>query len=172
MIINPEDLRVGSLVFVRSNTMLSKAIRYFLDFDYSHVAYYIGMGKLIEADIGGVQINPVARYVDNDFYMVEVINMPLTQEQLAHMTTFIMAKLHEEYDYTLFLGDIISRLMHRARVRSGLFNRAAAWICSELIAAGLEEVGSPLSLPASQVTPKDLYRKFHLTGETTHDTKR
>lgn len=170
MMHNASDLKMGSVLFVREHTLLSWLIRKVLRFEFSHVAVYVGMGKILESDIGGVQINPISRYVDNSSVYVEVLDPPLNESQRAQMITFMLARFHDDYDYSLLFGNLLSRIAHRTRVKVGLFNKADAWICSELVAAGLKEVGMSFDLPISQVTPKDLYAK--LSKEIKHDTQR
>lgn len=162
MIIGIDNLQLGSIIFVRSNSWLSTMIRYVLGSKYSHVAAYAGIDAVIEADWDGVRVNSLsAKYMDNPNYTLEIVNPPLTKEQLRVFLDFVGTKLGDHYDFWLFGGGIISRIFHRSRRLAGLYNRERDWVCSELIAAGLEKAGMSFPYPVSQMTPKDLHAALY-----------
>lgn len=157
MIANIENLKYGSLLFIRSNTFISWLIRQGLRFKYSHVAIYIGNGKIVESDWGGVVSTDISKYLSNEAVTGEVINI---KPKLIDTATFISSvenEIGEPYDFTLFIGNVLSRIFKRPRNEKGLFDHSKFWICSELAAYGLEKGGLQLDLPVSQITPKDLY---------------
>jgi uncharacterized protein YycO len=158
------DIRIGAALFTGGYTPTSWAIRKYLGFKYSHVAMYIGKGNIIEADVGGVQINPMSNYVDNCLYYGEVIVPKLPEMELSHAVVMVMGRLGDKYDYKLATGNVLSRLFHQSRKKLGIYDARNAWMCSELMAYGYSEAGVSLKgLHPNQVTPKDLYRIFKET---------
>jgi uncharacterized protein YycO len=158
-IINIDHIQVGATLFVGGYTPTSWAIRKWQGYKYSHVAMYIGNGKIVEADVGGVQVNSVCQYIDSMFYYGEVV-VPrrLSESALAHAVVVVLGRVKDGYDYPLMLGNVISRLWHRSRKKLGLYDIRNAWLCSELLAYGYQEAGLSLgSLTPNQVTPKNLY---------------
>ena len=164
MIINPVALQRGSILFIRSHEVISSAIRRVLHCQYSHVAIYMGDGKVIEADWKGVIRNPYSRYVNNPDYTVEILNPGLTDEQMDIFLRFVTSKIGDGYDYSLFLGNFLSRIFHRSRRVMGLWNVENNWICTELVSSGMEEAGILFIFPTSQVTPEDLEIKLRRMG--------
>lgn len=160
MLLNGAYLRPGSILFIRSDTWISKLIRRFLGgFEYSHVAYYMGIGLILESDWGGVQINPISRYLDNPKFCGEVVNPALEPEQVDKLTKSMLEHLKDEYDYSLLFGNALAKLSLRCNKSwvFHLFDHADGWICSELIAFGLLQLGVRLPAPPREIDPKDLY---------------
>ena len=161
MLINASALKPGSIIFVRHNGLLSRLIRRFLGgFGYSHVAFYMGIGLVLESDIGGVQINPMSQYVDNDIFTCEVVNPPLTAEQVETMSKAMLEHLKDEYDYSLLFGNALNKLILKCNKNwfMRLFDQSRHWICSELIAEGFRRIGVKLPKPVSCMNPKDIYK--------------
>ena len=158
MITCPQNLRRGAVLFIKSDTPVSALIRLCGRQMFSHVAPYLGNGRLIESAIGGVQINLVSTYLNNPVYSIEMRIPRVSDTQLDGLCRTAETHFRQRYDYALLFGDLLSRLIHRSRKYLGLFNHGDAWICSELIANGLEVAGVNIGLPPSQVTPDDLYQ--------------
>lgn len=170
MLLNAELLRPGSVIFVRHDGWISRLIRYCLGgFEYSHVAFYMGIGLILESDVGGVQINPISRYVDNSKFTSLVVNPPLNVEQTDKMTRAMLKYLHDRYDYSLLFGNAINKLVLKCNKNLVLriFDQSQHWICSELIAEGLKQIDVKLPKPALAMTPKDIYDL--LQKELTYD---
>lgn len=165
MIQNMDKIGLGSLIFVGSNVSpLSLLIRLFMGGSkYSHVAVYIGMGKIIEADFGGVQCNSITRYTGSSIYYGEAVQTGLSDEKLATFVCECAAHLKENYDYGLNFWSVIAKIFRLSREKAAPWNTLTAWRCSELVAHALEKVGVELKIPSCQVTPKDLFT--HFTGE-------
>ena len=159
MLKNAENIAVGSIIFVRHTGFISWLIRKFLRFDYSHVCYYLGLGKILESDAGGVQINPLTLYLDNDRYVGEVVTNPLPPEKVAAMGTAMLEHLRDKYDYSLLFGNALNKLSLKCNRQfwGRLFDQSNSWICSELIAEGFRRVGVALPKPPAVTTPKDIY---------------
>lgn len=162
MLINVEALKPGSILFVRHEGFISRLIRRFLGgFEYSHVAFYMGVGLVLESDVGGVQINPISQYVDNPVYTCEILNPhPMTAEQVAAMSKAMLQYLKDEYDYSLLFGNALNKLALKCNKNwiFRLFDQSRHWICSELIAEGFRCVGVVLPKPVAQMNPKDIYK--------------
>lgn len=167
MLQHAEKLKPGAIIFTRHNGFISWLIRQVLGFQYSHVAYYLGMGQILESDMGGVQINPISSYLDDDRFMGEVVTNPLPESRIPVMSKHMLQYLQDRYDYTLLTGNAVS---HVLRCRKGWFARLLdqqrSWICSELVAVGLEAAGITLPKPAALITPKDIHRLLLTLKET------
>lgn len=167
MLLHAEELKPGAIIFVRHTGFISWLIRLILRFDYSHVAYYMGMNQLLESDAGGVQLNPVSTYLDDARYMGEVVASPLSEELVDKMSANMLKYLQDKYDYSLLIGNAISKLTCNKRGWfARLLDHQRSWICSELIAEGLSSVGIAIPKPVANMTPKDIYLLIKDKGGT------
>jgi hypothetical protein len=119
----------------------------------------MGVGLVLESDIGGVQINPMSQYIDNPKFTCLVVNPNLTPEQISAMTKAMLTHLKDEYDYSLLFGNALTKLALKCNKNWVLriFDQSRHWICSELIAEGLRQIGVKLPKPVSAMDPKDIY---------------
>lgn len=169
MLHGAEKIQPGALIFVTARDgLISALIRWQLGFRYSHVAYYMGVGKILEADFGGVQINDISRYLDNPDYAGEVIANPLSADRVQVMANAMLSHLEARYDYSLLLGHALTHITLRCNKNPllRLFDQAKGWICSELIAEGLRQAGVVLPKEPAAMTPKDIHNL--LTKELPH----
>jgi hypothetical protein len=160
MLLKAETLKPGSIIFVRHEGIFSRLIRWLLGgFPYSHVAFYLGIGLLLESDVGGVQVNPISQYIDNDKYVCEIVNPPLRPEQVDAMSRAMLEFLKDRYDYSLLFGNALNKLILKCNKNwaTRLFDQSRHWICSELIAEGFRQIGVRLPKPVSCMNPKDIY---------------
>ena len=156
---NIENLTRGSLIFVRKDySPTSWFIRKLTAFKYSHVMLYLGVGKIIEADIGGVQINDFTNYLQNPAFFGEVVANPLNGEAVNVMIKATLKHLEEKYDYTLLFGGALTKIILQCNKHWfwRLIDHAKSWVCSELIAHGLIEGGFN-KLKDDDISPRDLY---------------
>ena len=161
MLRNTNDIKLGSLIFTRKKLcLISWTIKKFLKFDYSHVAVYIGMGRIVESVWGGVKINPLSKYLSDDKYEGEVVPLPLSDIQKALFIAECLRLVGEKYDYLINMWSLISKILRLPRTNRAKWNVINAWRCSELTAYALEKVGKGLEFPACQITPKDLFLHF------------
>lgn len=160
MLKNAENLKVGSIVFVAHHRWLSWLIRVFLGFKFSHVAYYLGMGYVLESDAGGVQLNNISNYLDGDVFYGEVVDNPLPADSVSLMSRAMLQHLEDKYDYTLLAGSALAQLslVSQRSWLQRLVNRSDSWICSELIAEGFRAAGVKLPKQPAAMTPKDIYK--------------
>lgn len=160
MLRGADKIKPGSIIFVtRQASLVSALIRLVLKFKYSHVAYYMGVGKILESDFGGVQINDISKYFDNPDYLGEVVDNPLPPEQIRIMANAMLAHLEAHYDYSLLLGSALTHITLRCNKSPILrwFDQARGWMCSELVAEGLRQAGLDLPKVPAAMTPKDIY---------------
>jgi hypothetical protein len=144
MLQGAEKIQPGAIILVtRRSGLVSWLIRTLLNFQYSHVAYYLGVGKILEADFGGVQINDISRYLDNPEYVGVVLTNPLPGEKIDAMTKSMLEHLNARYDYSLLFGNALTHLTLKCNryFFTRWFDQARHWICSELIAEGFQDAG-------------------------------
>ncbi|MFA5071328.1 MAG: YiiX/YebB-like N1pC/P60 family cysteine hydrolase [Candidatus Pacearchaeota archaeon] len=157
----PDKINPGYLVATTGiYSPLSFGIRKFLDCDYSHNAIYIGNGEIIESDWGGVVINPLSKYLDNKWYRTKIFDTKLSYEQSTKLVNFAKGLLKEEYDYSVVLGYLFSKIWRRSRQMRALWNTTTGWTCSEFAATCYAHAGVEFKLPLAQITPKDLIGHF------------
>ncbi len=149
----------GSLIFVgKDYSLTSWIIRTLTGFKYSHVMIYLGVGKVLEADIGGVQITDFSSYLADTRFFGEVVENPLPARQTDFMLKKLMEHLEEHYDYSLLFGGALTKVILKCNKNFVLrwVDHARSWVCSELIARGFIEAGFPII--SDNISPKELYR--------------
>lgn len=163
MLKNAENLKPGAIIFIRHPGFISWLIRKILVFEFSHVAYYLGMGQMLEADAGGVQINPVSVYLDDDRFIGEVVDNPLADSKIDAVSKHMLQYLQDNYDYSLLAGNAVGHLLHcRKGLLARLMDQQKSWICSELVSEGLRHGGITLPKIPALMTPKDVYQLLKL----------
>lgn len=131
----------------------SRLIEYYGHDAYAHVDTVMPDGSLLGArcDVmagvpAGVQIRP-AGYAP--FTAVRLVHIPATDDQTATYLAFLRGQIGKPYDMRAIVGFAVGRP----------WRDPGAWICSELVAAGLEAAGVfrwPLALEVSKIDPGDL----------------
>ena len=138
--------------FVAGNDLTSRVIRLAeYGFWATHVETLMPDGSLLGAHaIGGVQARPKG-YDRGKFWKQLFVPIPATPEQTDGFHTFLRAQIGKPYDFEAILGIVAQRDWRKDK----------AWMCSELVAAGLcqEKVGifpPHLATELNRVTPRDL----------------
>lgn len=158
MIIFPENLITGAIVFTAEKGLISWAIRKMTRFEYSHVAFYLGNSFLVESNFRGVEIVEIDKYLNNPKTVIKVIKSPLSPAQIEQMKVWLLSEIEKRFDYALIIGHAITKMLLKSK--RNWFLRLLdgdGWICSELIAEGLSRAGIDIGKPSHQITPKDLY---------------
>ena len=151
-------LKRGSIIFLRKDySLTSWVIRKLIGFKYSHVMIYLGVGKVLEADIGGVQITDFSRYLADVNFFGEVVVNPLSAKFVDLMIKELMRHLEEHYDYSLLFGGALTKITLKCNKNFILrwADHAKSWVCSELIAEGFKQAG--LTIRNDNIDPKELY---------------
>ncbi len=146
----------GDLFFSRSKTFVSWLIRKITKFHSSHVFVKVNGRTVIESDIGGVNIHPAKKYLDDYTTEFECVSLPNSVCRKKFIEN-LSEKIGCFYDYGILLGGVISRVFRINRWRDMIFNAASRYTCSEYVAEALSNSGMDFTLPTSQITPKDLY---------------
>lgn len=160
MIKGLNTIRPGSLLFVAQTTSwISWLITIVIKFNYSHVAYYLGCGKILEANWSGVEITDLSKYIGRDDVIGEVLASPLEDAQIEVMSQEMLKYLEARYDYTLLFGSALTKIILRCNKTPllRLFDNASHWMCSELVAHGLKHAGMKLPKKVEAMTPRDVY---------------
>ena len=136
------------LRFSRSNSIGSRLIRWFTRSEYSHVEAEHWLGYRIGATPFGVTKsyhNPVSQLEGDGAYLYKYVT--LSHEQSLRFWTFLGQQVGKPYDWSGLFGFVSNRD----------WEDPDKWFCSELVAAGLVQVGvSLLSEKPARVTPRDL----------------
>lgn len=161
-----EDAEIGDIFVSKGKRALSRLICWVLQSPYSHVLIKSSDTDIIESNDFGV--NEVA-FTDfaKKTARLENLGFPGDSEQRQVALKEIRNTMGREYDWLLVLGGVLSRIFHRSRKRTGLFNHKDRYICSEVIAVGLIAAGFILPFPPSQITPEDLY--YYITDKNRKD---
>jgi hypothetical protein len=136
-----------TLQFVTTNSLLSRAIRWFQRGWMSHVDSVTADGRLLGAqNVGGVQIRP-PNY--EQFSRAERVNITVTDEQEELYWDFLREQIGKPYDTLAIVAFALDRD----------WRSPDAWFCDELVAAGLEHAGvvHKLAPAINRVDVRDVY---------------
>jgi len=143
---------VITIRFVAENDLVSRGIRLAeYGFWATHVETLMPDGTLLGAHAsGGVQARP-NDYDKGRFSRQLFVPIPATPEQTDAFHTFLRAQIGKPYDFEAIVGIVAQRDWRDDK----------AWMCSELVAAGLcqDKVGifpPHLATEFNHVTPRDL----------------
>ncbi len=175
--IDESQLMAGDLLFSSSVGATSFGIRLFSTSSVSHVALYIGEGKVAEAVGSGVQVVPLADAIKHSDKLFVLRRPDLTPEQSAKISEFAAEKLGRGYNYAgivkmmpfmvtkqLCALNPFSRDFRRqcltGLAASQLGNDAPdpqRYFCSQFVIAAFKYSGQPLTnADAGWVSPADL----------------
>ncbi len=140
----------GDVLLIVGDRRISAAIKYLTHSTWSHAAFYMGAGELIEADVeAGVRSVPLSYYNHLNTRICRPVN--LTPEDMARVMAFMRGSIGKRYDlknvvdlvrYLLPTPPVPQRFRRRMlALGSGDPTRA---ICSTLIAEAFETVRYPI----------------------------
>ena len=138
--------RSVKLVFMRSNLIGSKFIRFMTWSQYSHVGVLLPDGNVVEARYPeGVIMRRLDLAVEHatDY---EIVKIPVKNPKAVY--DFMKDHLGKKYD----LSGLFAFLTKRD------WQNLDKWFCSELVASALKAGGCPVAREdASRVTPDDIF---------------
>jgi hypothetical protein len=146
--------------FVCESDVVSQVIAWFGASQFSHVDALLDDGTLLGArsdSIGGkppgVQIRP-ANYAK--FTRKVVMALEVTDTQKATYLAFLNSQIGKPYDMKTILGFFVNRN----------WRQGGAWICSELLAEGIEQSGvlKEFYVPDNKITPGSWALAFSAMG--------
>ena len=134
------------IALYKGTSMLSRAIRWQTDSDYSHASWLLPDGREIEAWKGrGVHVNASLGDGHTPGTVIDIFSLTqFSDMQRMQVQAFLDDQLGKPYDWK---G--VARFLSRGRRHSD-----RRWFCSELVAAACESAGSPLfNLPHWKIAP-------------------
>lgn len=164
-----EAARPCDVVLVRGNLRISHIIQTLTKSPYSHAAFYIGEGKLIEAEPEGVVISDIDKYIGLDIRICRPVMLSSKGKTavIDHMQDMLqlqpqydvanMEKLLFKYYYTKFRPDIKVYI-------GGSTPFEKYYICSGLIAHGFHKAGYPVS-PSLRLKKSSKIRSLKTVAE-------
>ena len=137
------------LRFITETGFSSWAIRWFTWSDWSHVDFVLRDGRFLGARLdGGVLIRP-HDYIKPSKFRYAYVEVPDPRKVYGWATT----QVGKPYDWTAIAGFLPRINWHDPH----------RWFCSELVAAGFEQAGSPIVDRASfRVTPQTAYESVEV----------
>ncbi|HBA86323.1 MAG TPA: hypothetical protein DCZ95_19760 [Verrucomicrobia bacterium] len=133
------------IALYKGKSTLSRAIRWRTWSEYSHAAWVLDDGSVIEAWKGGVRHvrNMATQHTPGTD--VDLFTLNLTVAQKWAIQDFLIRQVGKPYDYGAILG-----FMTRAKSEN-----SEKWFCSELIFAACQSAGVELlkRIPAWKVSP-------------------
>jgi hypothetical protein len=150
----------GDIVFVQSNGIIGKLIRYFDSGTFTHCAIAISNFRVIEADYDTkVAVRP---FEPNKYDVVEVIDLGLTLAQRRRVYNSAMSYVGKKYDYVSLIWYMLRKVFKLKGLNR--FNNPNYMICSELVYLVLDEIGILDELDIKEgfnrgidFTPNELY---------------
>jgi hypothetical protein len=147
-------MNIGSIIFVRGKTPLSKAIKYFDNGEFSHVAISVTKNgsHILEAQYF-TSVRVVPFYFDD----YEVVSIGLTEEERCKLVQLGLQMVGKYYDYKTILWYVLENLFNLDRKQ--IWNNPNNLICSELIDMLLFALNKiPEDEYLGDKTPNELYR--------------
>jgi hypothetical protein len=136
---------------------ISKEIKEVTHSDYSHAFLYIGKGKILESNPGGVIIREIDSYLDYNRYFLSLFRVYFDEKRPYKLIKTCKKRLGERYGYSQ-IG--LLWFINTFGVTSLQLNLSGV-ICSELVADGIKKVGLyPFTKIPACVTPADLAEKL------------
>lgn len=155
--LSPHKLRKGDIILTEGKKPYSRIIQWFTESPWSHAVLYCGNNRVIEADIGGVQISPLSKYSDADGRLA-VLRTGLGPAHRREVINFCRRQLGKGYNY---LGLLTAALGIKRRIPP---EERPSYTCTELIGvAYAEAAGIRLTQePPELATPDALFRSGQL----------
>lgn len=171
-------LRPGDILLVEGNQRFSLFIKYLTQSNWSHVAMYIGNGRLVEADlVEGVRDIPVEEYANYHTRICRPVN--LIKRDLDAVIKFCMDRMGLKYDLKnvfdlaryLIPLPFIPNKYKRDILELGAGDPTKV-ICSSLIAEAFHQVKYPIIPNVIANQKKTFFKRRHHTLFTPADFDR
>ncbi len=146
----------------KNNLIGSKAIRWWMKTDYSHVYARWELNKqqreiVYQASHGMVHFTSLENFL-RDNVVVKEFRLNLTDEQFAKFSRKCIDLAGEKYS-KLQLLQIFIRDLSDGKI---MFPNQPGYICSELICELLEDIGISIDKPKHLVTPSDIVKALEI----------
>lgn len=145
------NMRAGDIVFVRGNSLISNAVRYFDKGEFSHVAIAVSSTHVLEA-----QYSTKVRMTPFYFEDYEVVDLGLTDEERNRVVHLGVQQTGKWYDYSQIAWYILKKVFNLEG--DNLLNSPNNLICSELVSNILILLGKiSVNERVVDFTPNELY---------------
>jgi len=164
----PEHLlQPCDIILVSGKGLVSRAIRWFTDSEWSHAALYVGGGKqaIIEAMETGVEVNPLQTLVKGHTKVCVLRYPGLLVEQAEVIKAKAYDLTYHRYDFPQLITLGVYNFFRKLGVKMSFLvsNSRNNIICSELIAVCYKAAMIEFSKKTKMVTPASLYTNDGLT---------
>ena len=154
--------KVGDILATKSNSFISKLIRYLSKSKYSHLALITSISEtgiqLIEAD-GFYTKNIRYRNINDYINEAEVYTCDLTDKQRQDIVKYAISKIGQKYDYFLVFI-LFLKITFGIKIK---IKDTDDDICSELVNDAYKSVGIELSKKRFPI-PDDVLKEMKLSG--------
>ena len=162
---NQASPKGGDILLYRGKGFVSHMIKIVTKSCFSHAAWYLGDGNLLESDWSlfgkkGVQVNAIEKYKRD---RVTFIRLNLPEGEVEKAVTLALLKEGQRYDFSLFFSLFrawLLRILSLGKLGK-LRDQSHGWICSELVARPLFET-SGFSFghgPVEEVVPETIWQE-------------
>ena len=157
------------VILIRGNLRISHIIQTLTKSPYSHAAFYVGDGKIIESEPEGVLKDDIDKYMDLDMRICRPVMLSAKGKQMVidHMEEMLrtqpkydavnMEKLLFKYWYVKFRPDTKVYI-------GGNTDFEKYYICSGMIAHGFHKAGYPV-VPSLRVKKHKRIKSLKTLGE-------
>jgi uncharacterized protein YycO len=123
---------------------------------WSHAAIIVGSdGELVEAEIMGVERNPISRYRDDEYHVVR-LGPDFLPDDRARTVAYAVGQVGQAFGFLAMLGASLYLLLG-VPVRLMRHNHQ---ICSALVVRALQHGGQAPNLDPELALPADLARLY------------
>lgn len=152
-------LQPGDFILFSGKSFISRGIKFFSKSKWTHVAFFVGNGYIIEATAAGVEKNLLAPLIKKT-EAIAVMRVPnLTVEQMELMKAKAYAMLGEKYDVWQLLTFSVYFTLRKIGIIWPLLigDRAGEVVCSTFGAMLLMVIPLKLCKRIKQATPDTFY---------------
>ncbi len=137
------------VILVRGDQRISQIVQTLTHSAFSHSAFYLGDGKIVEADPEGVLVTPIERYIHLDIRICRPTMLNEAGKRIVTRHILEMVKLQPRYDIAniekLLFKYIYIKFRPDLHVYLGGSTKFETYyICSGIIAHGFHKAGYPI----------------------------
>ncbi|OHE76925.1 MAG: hypothetical protein A3F67_05165 [Verrucomicrobia bacterium RIFCSPHIGHO2_12_FULL_41_10] len=152
------------IIFVhhRETHLLSKAIEFLTDGDFSHVALAVGENKIMDITPKGIEYTDMNKYLGS-CHTVKIGRFPLTNEQIFTIREMAWFYIGRGYDWKQMWWNAIwtiAKKMRLLKLSRKLYTKNKAYegfTCAEFIARCYLSAGILLTDSFSNCSPQEIY---------------
>lgn len=153
--IGKDQLDPLDIIFTYDDSLISKSIRYVTKEEYSHCLMVYDKELILESGWMGVVISGLKRYM-NSSTIRTVVRLPLSSKEAESLRNKLIPYIGDNYDYKLFFGHLFRTLFGFLKLDLGAYDSKSRWLCYEVIAKALNEMGYEFKTPIRELTPQKL----------------